>query len=667
MAPRRQRISSSPLKRLESEEKELRRRSQPVHPGVRLSLMGIVVLGLFSMMIVRLWSLQVLQGPTYQRLEHRLTTKTVAVAPPRGLILSRNGDVLVANRVMPVVTLDRHVAANNPDVIEALAVALGVSVSTIDSDLADQQDSLYEPVPVAVAPPESVLVGLSEHKAEYPGVTISYVAERTYPDADVGAQMLGYVADITADELKQLKKDGYLPSDVVGQSGVEEQYEKWLRGTPGKQELQVDALGDPVGTVSVRPPAPGDDVVLNVDLGLEKIVQAALAKQIAKLHSDHLPADSGAAVVIDPQDGAVLAMASYPTYDPSWWVGGMSTAHYEALTRKSSGYPLLNRAIQGLYQPGSTFKLATATAALDHRLISPTSLISDPGYFTIPGCTGGLCTFHNNAGESCGSCNVTTALTISDDVFFYTLGYYFWVEQSRYGEAPIQNAAASYGLGRPSGIDLPAESYGQLDSPLLRKAQHAQAPDAFPNTYYGPGDNVEMAFGQGETTITPLQLADAYATFANGGTRYAPEVAAAVVSPSGKLIKTFKPKVEGHVHLPTATYRAIFAGLKGVITSPGGTAYATFANQYPYAKLPLAGKTGTATTSSSATAQPTALFVAFGPATGNRSAPRYCAAVVIPEAGYGAAAAAPVVKSIFTYLAGHGLAKLDLGAPVGGG
>ncbi len=637
-----------------------------MHPRTRLGVMGVVVLGLFSIMIVRLWSLQVLQGPTYQRLEHGLTTKTVAIAPPRGLILSRDGQTLVANRVMPVVTLDRHVAANEPGVIERLAVALGVPASTINDDLANQQDSVYEPVPVAVAPPESVIVGLAEHKAEFPGVTISYVAERTYPDHESGAQMLGYVSDITAAELKQLKAQGYLPSDVIGQSGVEAQYERWLRGTPGEQELQVDALGNPVGTISVRAPAAGDDVVLNIDAGLENVAQTALATQIAKLRSEHLPADSGAAVVLDPQDGAVLAMASYPTYNPTWWVGGMSTSHYASLTSQASGYPLLNRAIQGLYQPGSTFKLATATAALDRRLITPTTLISDPGYFTIPDCTGGLCTFHNNESESCGSCDVSTALTISDDVFFYTLGYNFWVDQSRYGQAAVQQTAASYGLGQPSGVDLPAESDGQVDSPAVRKQQHAADPKAFPNIYYGPGDNVEMAFGQGETVITPLELANAYATFANGGTRYAPEVAAGIVSPSGKLVKAFRPKVEGHVSLPPRTYRAIYAGLRGVITSPAGTAYAAFEGQYPSSKLPLAGKTGTATTSSNAKAQPTALFVAFGPATGSRSAPRYCAVVVIPQAGYGAEAAAPVVRTILTYLADHGLAKLRLGAPAGG-
>jgi penicillin-binding protein 2 len=669
----RQRISSSPLKRIEGEEKEIQRRNQPVHIGLRLTVMGLVVLGLFSMMLVRLWSLQVLQGPAAQRYEHNLSTRTIAVSAPRGLILSRDGSVLVANQIMPVVTLNRQIAANDVAVIGRLAVALGVTTSQIDADIRDQQDSVYEPVPVAVGVSDDVILELSEHRADFPGVTVSYVAERTYPDSDVGAQMLGYVADITSTQLSVLSKDGYLPSDVIGQSGVEAQYESWLRGKSGKTVLEIDALGDTVGTESQTAPTPGDDVILNIDAGLESALQQALAHQIAKLcgstgpvcPNSATPADSGAAVVIDPQTGAVLAMVSDPTYDPQWWVGGMSTAHYAELTRSSSQYPLLNRVIQGLYQPGSTFKLATATAGLDTGIISPVTYYNDPGSFTIPDCTG-QCTFLNNDGESCGSCDVTTAITESDDVFFYTLGYNFWQSSAQYGDEPIQKQAAGYGFGQPTGVDLPAEESGQVDGPDLRVQQHNQDPSAYPYTYYGPGDALETAFGQGETVVTPLQLANAYATFANGGTRYAPEVAAAIVSPTGKVVRLFKPKVLGHVSLPSTTYNAIFQGLVGVVENPLGTANLAFTG-YPYSKLPLAGKTGTATTSSVASAAPTALFVAFGPATGDTGAPQYCAAVIIPEAGYGADAAAPVVRAVFQYLIAHRLPKLDLHPSAPGG
>jgi len=630
--------------------------------------MGIVVLGLFSIMLVRLWSLQVLQGPAAKQYEHNLSTRTLPISPPRGLILSRSGSVLVANQVMTVVTLNRQVAANSPSVIQHLAVALGVSVSAINADINDQQDSIYQPVPVAVGVPASVILDLTEHKAVFPGVTVSYVAERTYPNGKLGAQMLGYVSDITSSELKALAKDGYLPSDVIGQSGIEAQYETWLRGRPGKQVLEVDALGDPVGTQSETAPTPGDDVLLNIDAGLQQATEQALASEITKLRSQGLPTDSGAAVVIDPQNGAVFAMASYPSYDPSWWVGGMSTAHYKALTDPASQYPMLNRVIQGDYQPGSTFKLATATAALDAGLITPFTFITDPGSFTIPNCSSN-CTFINNESESCGSCDVETALTISDDVFFYTLGWEFWAAPTAYGQEAIQKKAAAYGLGQPSGVDLPGEYYGQVDGPSLRIAQHKAAPTAFPNTYYGPGDALETAFGQGETLVTPLQLANAYATFANGGTRYAPEVVAAIVSPTGKVVKVIQPKVMGHVSLPSSTYNAIFQGLQGVVNSDApndvGTAYGAFKG-FPLTKLPLAGKTGTATTSTNKNVPPTALFIGFGPATGDPKAPEYCVAVIIPLSGYGASDAAPVVRQIFQYLVAHPVPKLNLHLPSAG-
>jgi penicillin-binding protein 2 len=339
------------------------------------------------------------------------------------------------------------------------------------------------------------------------------------------------------------------------------------------------------------------------------------------------------------------------------------------LNASSSQFPLIDRVIAGAYQPGSTFKLATATAALQTQLITPYTPIDDPGSFAIPNCKtadGSLCTLKNNDGESCpnGSCDVETAITISDDVFFYTLGYKFFVG-GKADEEAIQKAAAAYGFGSPSGIDLPGDYPGQVDGPFLRKAQHKSNPTAFPYTYYGVGDALETAFGQGETLITPLQLADAYATFANGGTRYAPEVAGAVVSPTGKIVKIFEPKVLGHDKLSSSTYNAIFTGLVGVIKDSDGTGYKAFTG-YPYSKLPLAGKTGTATTSNDPNAAPTALFVAFGPATGAFGAPQYCAAVVIPEAGYGADAAAPVVRKVFEYLIAHPVPKLDLHPHTGG-
>jgi len=651
-------VSSSPLKRLEDEEKEQQRRRETVHLGLRLTAMGIVILGLFTVMLVRLWSLQVLQGSKYREQAISLATRYVPISPPRGLIAARDGQVLVGDQIEPVVTLNRQLALSDPAVVRRLAVELGITTGQIRADLSNQQDSIYEPVPVQVGVPESVIVYLAEHRSQFPGVTVSYVAERTYPFGDLAAQTLGYVSDITASELQQYRKDGYLPSDVIGQSGVEYQYNQYLHGRSGEEVIKVDASGNPVGTPTTHSPLTGDDVVLNMDLGLEQETQTALANQLSSLQSQGLPATSGSVVVLDPQNGAVLAMVSLPSYNPGWWVGGISTAHYKYINSLAAHQPELNRAIQGEYTPGSTFKLATATAALNDGLISPYSTINDTGSFTIPGnCVGAGCTFYNNEGEILGPLDVTQAITASDDVFFYTLGYDFWAARAHYGNQAISRWAERYGFGAPSGVDLPAESVGQVDSQRLRDVQHAEAPKAFPYDYFGPGDAVNAAFGQGETLVTPLQLANAYATFANGGTRYAPQVAAGVLSPTGGLLRVFKPRVMGHVSFAPGAYQAIFSGLTGVITNTAhGTAsgvFMTATNPYPYSKLPLAGKTGTATTSTNPNAQPTALFVAFGPATGNPRDPQYVVAVVIPEAGYGASAAAPVARQIFQYLINH--------------
>ena len=248
-------------------------------------------------------------------------------------------------------------------------------------------------------------------------------------------------------------------------------YELYLRGKPGSEVIKVDALGNAVGTASTTPPVSGDDLVLNLDLKLQDTVESALTNQISNLQSSGLPADGGAAVVLDPETGAVLAMASVPTYNPSWWVGGISDQHYQLLTSQADHDPLLNRAIQGSWAPGSTFKLATATAALNDGLLDNLGgYINDPGYYQIPPpCSGSAPTTTTPTTASTRRARATIdlqeALTVSDDVFFYTLGADYWFDSAEYGQTPIQDVADKYGFGQVTGIDLPNEYGGQLDSP----------------------------------------------------------------------------------------------------------------------------------------------------------------------------------------------------------
>lgn len=618
----------------------------------RVRAVGFAVAALFSAMFARLYALQVLESSNYQAQAVANQVRDVVVAAPRGLITDRYGNVMAGNKVVEAVTLSPRVAQQHPSVIPRLAKLLNISVSSIKSSLTNLQYSPYEPVPVASGVSKQEIIYISEHQSQFPGVSYSLTTQRVYPEGSTAAQVLGYVGQISQSQLKTLAKQGYQQGDAIGKSGVELSFESYLRGTPGVSKLEVNASGRVVGRLSSTSPVPGDNVQLSIDLNLQKVVDSALASEIKKLSGTYdpyfhryFPQLTGAVVVEDPNNGQILAMSSFPSYNPSVWVGGISTAQYQKLTAPSSNYPLINRAISGEYTPGSTFKLATATAALKTGLISPYYYYNDTGYFTIPHCLSGKCSFHNSGGERLGLLNITKALAASDDVFFYNLGYMFYANESKYGQDPIQQIAAQYGWGKLSGINLPGEVPGLVDSPATRTYLHLHYPKAYPYDTWYTADQLEMAFGQGETLITPIQMANAYATFANGGTRYRPQIASGIVSPAGKLIKKFAPVVEGHVTLPASDRAAMLSGFEGAVQSSIGTAGGTFAN-FPFSKFPLAGKTGTASVTGQ---EPNSWFVAFGPA----QKPQYVIAAVIKEGGFGASAAAPVVRNIFEYLISH--------------
>ena len=635
-------------------------------PGLRLRIVAIIMVGLFALLGLRLWALQVLQAPAAAQAVVANQIRTVPVTPTRGLLLDRNGNPLVGNQVTEQITLSRVAAAQHPAVIGNLAALVGKTPAQIRAALTNQQYSLYKPVPIMNDAPPADLLYIKEHPAEFPGVTSQQTTQRTYPQSQLAgaqgsypaAQVLGYVGTINSAELKSRAPQGYQAGDAFGQAGLEYQYETQLHGTAGRQELEVDPHGDVAGVLKTTPSEPGDNVVTNIDTNLQQVADSALATQVQALRKTYDPAcnnkagcypaaTGGAVVVMSPQTGAVYAMSSFPSYNPSVWVGGISQPAYSALTDPTNNEPLLNRSIDGLYIPGSTFKLNTATAALQSGLWTPSQTYYDSGTFKTPGCqyNSTTCVFHNSSADESGSYNVSSALTVSSDDFFYNLGYLFYAESAKYGATAIQDQAAQYGLGELTGIDLPGEVQGRVDSQATRQKLHAEAPKAFPNTTWYTGDNIEMAFGQGGTYITPIEQAVAYSTFANGGTRYAPQVAAAVVSPSGQVVKKFAPQVTGHVPLSPSTYQALMTGFTGVVQNGHGTAYSAFQGlDYPGG---LAGKTGTADTVPGK--EPTAWFVGFGP-TAN---PQYVVVCVIDQAGYGATAAAPVVRSVFNYLATH--------------
>ena len=629
-------------------------------PNLRLRIVGIAVLLLFGVLVLRLWTLQVVEGKTYAAAVTRNQVRVVKVPAPRGEIVDRNGTVLVSNVPQQEILLSRAEAAQNPGIIGMVAALVGQTPAQVTASINNNQYSPYEPVPVAVGVSTATVQFLQTHQSEYPGVSVETVAQRTYPQSGTTAtHLIGYVGDITAGYLAAHPNAGYTQGSQIGVSGIEAQYEPYLRGVDGREALSVDSKGTVVGTLSTTAPQIGDTVVLNIDTGLQQQVQTDLQQQILAdrqtldaIDNKYPPAPNGAVVVLNPQNGQVLAAASYPSYDLTQWVGGISSANFAAL--QSSGAEN-NYAIEGQYTPGSTFKLITATAALQAGLIQPGTPYYDSGHYKITGCpapgvnndTG--CTLSDNPGDGTGTYNVSGALTVSSDAFFYHLGDEFWQERGTFGDTPIQNEATAYGEGTITGIDLPGEAQGRVDGYLLRAKLHAEAPKAFPYAAsWFTGDNVELAFGQGETVLTPIEQAVAYATFANGGTRYAPQVASAIVDPlSGKVVKKLAPQVTGHVTISPANYSAILQGLEGVISNPNGTAYGDFQG-FP-SSWNLAGKTGTA--SNQAGLSPNSWFVAFGP----NPNPTYLVLAVIDQGGYGAQAAAPLVRNIFNYIAANPL------------
>jgi penicillin-binding protein 2 len=613
-----------------------------LRPERRWYVIGGFFFLLFLLLVGRLYVLQIKDHKQSVAQVTQNSIRKVSIPASRGLILDRNGTPLVNNVTTVEIRLSRAEATLDPSIEGTLASLTGLKVNQIASDLANPAYDPYQPAPILANAPANIVQFIKLHPGEFPGVSVLDVSERTYPlGGNVGSQVLGYVGPVSEDE--------------AGKTGIEAFYEKYLRGKNGTSQIEVGASGNVIGTLHTTQPQVGDSVVLNIDGGLQKALDGILKADI--LHDRTVPdprsgilpkAINGAAVVMDVNNGAVLAMSSYPSYNLSTFVNGLSEAEYKHLIAVGA---FNNYAIQGLYTPGSTFKLVTATAMMQTGVLSPDTLIDDTGSFKVPGCHSNPkgCVFHDDETTGLGEVDLQSALTESSDYYFYNLGYLFWSQQSRYGQTPIQNVAHAYGLDQYTDIDLPDEVEGRVDSPEVRKELHAEAPNDFTSSWY-TGDNIEMAFGQGTTALTPIALANAYATFANGGTRYAPEVAAGIINAHGQTVVRYGKRVLGRVKLPGRIRNPILAGLEGVVMDPSGTAYLPFKDNinFSLSAFPIAGKTGTAS-NGGIDKEPNSWFVGFGPTTH----PKYVVLCVIEEGGYGADAAAPVVARTFNYLVAH--------------
>jgi penicillin-binding protein 2 len=641
-------------------------------PRLRLSILGVVVVSLFGALFARLWYLQVMTAQEFQVQAASNSVREVSEDAPRGRILDRFGTVLVDNRTSLVVTVNQHDldnATTRANVLLALATELtkaGIptKVSAIEQRLADKQYNPLQPIPVSIDVPETFQITLAERADEFPGVEVKRESVRTYPQGPLAAHVLGYTGRISADELtaKQGTKDDpkpndkpYQPDSDIGKSGVEKSYESDLRGTPGKCKLEVDAKGKPVRTTECTAPIPGNDLALSIDSKVQSTLEQNIASELLSVRgrftSDGNIAKSpaGSGVVLDPRNGQVIAMASFPTYDPSEFVNGISQERYDQLQNSGgpSANPFINRAIGGQYAPGSTFKLITGNAAVSQGLINGGSYINDTGTFKFG--TG----IFKSAGDSpqgAGELQIPKALTISSDVFFYSLGARYWTERGTWGDG-IQQEAKLFGLGAPTGVPLGGEGGGLVLTPDEKNKLHQDDPKDY-DAWQG-GETVQLAIGQDAVLVTPLQLANAYATFSQHGVRYQPNVVDKVMKPGGDVtnpadvVRVIIPTETARFPIADTTFGPIMQGLSGVPDkNQAGTAGAAFEG-FDLKDYPLAGKTGTAQVGTPTNPKAdTSLFVGMGPVNN----PQYVTTVVLEESGFGADVAAPVVRHVFDEL-----------------
>lgn len=665
---------------------------------VRLGALGIVSVALFLALFARLWFLQGIERQEFEAASVSNRLRVIHTEGPRGRILDRNGRVIVDNRTSVVVALDREplrdqvsgLDERDPEDLEKMKAELQPSFTRIAEALtslgipttaddvwerfSDKRYSPQEPVPVAEDVSAEVEQFLLERAGEFPGVIVERRSVREYPYGSIAAHLIGYVGEINEEEL--VARGGSVPGDAaepsstttvpgssakpyelgdsIGKTGVERAYEEHLRAAPGQRTIEVNAKGEMLDVVSEDPPVPGDDVWLSIDVDLQAHAERLLAERIESLRGstdrDGRPTEApqGSVVVTDPVTGEVLAMASYPTYDPSLIVNGISSELWAAFQDPASGLPLNNWAVQGTYAPGSTFKPFTAVAGLRTGFLRPgNETFADSGVYRLQGCKGQKCEFQNAGRQAHGSVNLSRSLTVSSDTYYYRIGEQLWLSRDVTGQTPIQDVAREFGLGEATGIELRGEAKGRIPTPESRKAAHEEHPEAFPNAEWYTGDNVITAIGQGDVLVTPLQLVNAYAALANGGSVMRPHVVHQITRPvdvtrppgeagNFEVVRAVEPEVVRSVDLPGDQLVKIVQGLVGVTQSPDGTAYGSW-HDSPTA-WPFAGKTGTAQVAGKAD---TSVFVGWGPAA-TGAPPSHAVAVVIPEAGFGGDVAAPL-------------------------
>ena len=619
---------------------------QPPSVALRVVLLATVAVALIGIIVFRLWFLQILSAQQYVAQANDNRLRTVAVLAPRGAVLDRNGTVMVDNRPgLAVGIRPMDVPAGGLDhLVKRLASVLAMKSAAVRQEMVRQMgvpwDQIktglglqYDFVTIKQDTGRGTVSYLLEHTAAYPGVEVRQNYLRDYPLGVVGAHFLGQLGEISPHELTEASFRGYKAGDVVGQSGVEYTYDKWLRGINGSVRVEVDASGRPKQVVPGGTlPQAGDNLQLSIDAKVQRAAENAVTYGIDLAHADNeLRADGGAAVVLDAHTGAVIAMASEPTFNPAWFVGGLSAKHWKKLNIRTT--PLLDRTIQGVYPMGSTFKVVDSIAALENGVISPSTTLEAGATYTNHGLL-----WHDWNPNGHGAIDLTQAIVQSADTYFYQIGYDFY---TRKGEV-LEDWAKRLGLGHPTGIDLPGEVGGLVPTPEWKNAAYTRKTDPKGwqvDRLWKPGDSINLAIGQGNLETTPMQAAVTYAAIANGGYLVTPHVGVKIVDAQGKLVRRLPYTQPRSLGISQQTIGVVQNALHEAATTPNGTSYPVFGGY----RVQVAGKTGTAQVAGQGDY---AWYASYAPA----NDPKYVVVVMIQQGGHGGVSAAPAARMIYDSL-----------------
>ncbi len=605
----------------------------------RLMGFGVVIAAAFTALLARLWSMQLVSSDDYTEQAESNRTRTVTTAAPRGRILDRNGNEIVTNRSSLTVVAESDVSDDEIE-MQILANLIGMPRQAVYRKIIDSSEGAQSLRTVSTDVSRRVVAYIGEHPAVFEGVSVQQRSQRSYPQGSIAAHVVGYTGTVTSEQLESSDSDEsavqYKSGDIVGQAGVESMYESVLQGIRGEQTVYVNSSGKVLDTSTTIDPQSGSDVVLTIDLDIQKVAEESLAEVIADAKKRGKDAVGGSVVCLDCTNGEVLAMASAPTFSPSIFVGGIATSDWDALTSESSNYPLLNRAISGQYPSASTIKPMTSFAALDYGVATPQT-----GY----NCTGWWTGFGEAYGMHCydysghGYIDLSGGITMSCDTVFYEIGKGFYNSSDQEG---MQETYRKYGLGSKTGIDLPSESEGRVPDAEWKWNYFSYLPDA--DRQWQPGDYCNLAIGQGDLLVTCLQIAQAYSSIANRGPVYKPHVLKCVKSNLGSgSVVDYNVSQVADISESDDNRAVIEQGLHGVIYDESETQAAHWNNL----SVSVSGKTGTGEQSS--TGRNICWMAAYAPA----DDPKYVVCANVDGGDWGSTTAMYVVRDVFGQIYGQ--------------